>query len=127
MAMRGAPAATVSAGRAAHRFALRGVSHSHAASRVTGSDSCRLATTTFGASWDVRRASSTTTTSATSAPRSSTTSISPGRDPEVAAAVEELLASERFAAFGPDTLAEARNRGYRPTSRSSSRGAAAEA
>ena len=35
-------------------------------------------------------------------------------DPEVAAAVEELLASERFAAFGPDTLAEARNRGYRP-------------
>jgi hypothetical protein len=25
-----------------------------------------------------------------------------------------LLASERFAAFGPDTLAEARNRGYRP-------------
>jgi hypothetical protein len=35
-------------------------------------------------------------------------------DPAVAAAVEELLASERFAAFGPDTLAEARNRGYRP-------------
>ena len=35
-------------------------------------------------------------------------------DPEVAAAVEELLASEQFAAFGPDTLAEARNRGYRP-------------
>ena len=29
-----------------------------------------------------------------------------------AAAIEELLASERFAAFGPDTLAEARNRGY---------------
>lgn len=26
--------------------------------------------------------------------------------------VEELLASEQFAAFGPDTLAEARNRGY---------------
>jgi hypothetical protein len=37
-------------------------------------------------------------------------------DPDVAAAVEELLASERFAAFGPDTLAEARNRGYRPHS-----------
>ena len=36
------------------------------------------------------------------------------RDPEAAAAVEELLASEQFAAFGPDTLAEARNRGYRP-------------
>ena len=34
-------------------------------------------------------------------------------DPDVAAAVEELLASEQFAAFGPDTLAEARNRGYR--------------
>lgn len=28
-------------------------------------------------------------------------------------AVTELVASERFAAFGPDTLAEARNRGYR--------------
>jgi hypothetical protein len=37
-----------------------------------------------------------------------------GSDPEVAAAIDELLASERFAAFGPDTLAEARNRGYRP-------------
>jgi hypothetical protein len=35
-------------------------------------------------------------------------------DPVVAAAIEELLQSERFAAFGPDTLAEARNRGYRP-------------
>jgi hypothetical protein len=35
-------------------------------------------------------------------------------DPEVAAAIDELLASEQFAAFGPDTLAEARNRGYRP-------------
>ena len=39
-------------------------------------------------------------------------------DPEVAAAVDELLASEQFAAFGPDTLAEARNRGYRPYRRS---------
>ena len=28
--------------------------------------------------------------------------------------VAELLASEQFAAFGPDTLDEARNRGYRP-------------
>ena len=37
-----------------------------------------------------------------------------GSDPEVAAAIEELLAAETFAAFGPDTLAEARNRGYRP-------------
>ena len=35
-------------------------------------------------------------------------------DPDVAAAVDELLASECFTAFGPDTLAEARNRGYRP-------------
>lgn len=37
-------------------------------------------------------------------------------DPEVAAAIDELMASERFAAFSPDTLAEARNRGYRPAS-----------
>jgi hypothetical protein len=29
-------------------------------------------------------------------------------------AIGELLASEQFAAFSPDTLAEARNRGYRP-------------
>ena len=35
-------------------------------------------------------------------------------DAAVAKAIEELLDSERFAAFGPDTLAEARNRGYRP-------------
>jgi hypothetical protein len=28
--------------------------------------------------------------------------------------IDELLASEQFAAFGPDELAEARNRGYRP-------------
>ncbi|MDQ6614094.1 MAG: hypothetical protein M3083_04950 [Actinomycetota bacterium] len=28
--------------------------------------------------------------------------------------LEELLASGQFAAFGPDLLAEARNRGYRP-------------
>jgi len=34
-------------------------------------------------------------------------------DTEVASAIDELLASEQFAAFGPDTLAEARNRGYR--------------
>jgi hypothetical protein len=37
-------------------------------------------------------------------------------DPAVAGAIEELVASEQFAAFGPDTLAEARNRGYRPHS-----------
>ena len=29
-------------------------------------------------------------------------------------AITELLVSERFAAFAPDTLAEARNRGYHP-------------
>ena len=35
-------------------------------------------------------------------------------DPRVAKAVQDLLAAETFAAFGPDTLAEARNRGYHP-------------
>jgi hypothetical protein len=35
-------------------------------------------------------------------------------DEEVSAAIDELMQSEQFAAFGPDTLAEARNRGYRP-------------
>jgi hypothetical protein len=29
-------------------------------------------------------------------------------------AIAELLTSERYAAFSPDTLAEARNRGYHP-------------
>ena len=33
-------------------------------------------------------------------------------DPRVAKAVADIMASERFAAFSPDTLAEARNRGY---------------
>jgi hypothetical protein len=28
-------------------------------------------------------------------------------------AIDELMASEQFAAFAPDTVAEARNRGYR--------------
>lgn len=28
--------------------------------------------------------------------------------------LDELMASERFASFGPDTLPEAANRGYRP-------------
>ena len=36
------------------------------------------------------------------------------RDPDVATRIDELMASEQFAAFGPDTLAEARNRGYHP-------------
>jgi hypothetical protein len=35
-------------------------------------------------------------------------------DEEVRAAVDDILASEQFMAFGPDTLAEARNRCYRP-------------
>ncbi len=28
--------------------------------------------------------------------------------------IEELVASEQYLVFGPDNLAEARNRGYRP-------------
>jgi hypothetical protein len=35
-------------------------------------------------------------------------------DPGAAALVEDLIAAESFIVFGPDTLAEARNRGYRP-------------
>jgi hypothetical protein len=35
-------------------------------------------------------------------------------DADAQAAIAELLASEQFLAFAPDTLAEARNRGYRP-------------
>ena len=35
-------------------------------------------------------------------------------DEEVAERVADIMASEKFLAFGPDTLAEARNRGYRP-------------
>ncbi len=31
-----------------------------------------------------------------------------------ACAIDELMASEQFASFGPDLLAEARNRGYKP-------------
>ena len=31
-----------------------------------------------------------------------------------ACAIDELMASEQFASFGPDSLPEARNRGYRP-------------
>jgi len=47
-------------------------------------------------------------------------------DPRVAKAVADILASEQFAAFSPDTLAEARNRGYRPD-RSISEAARAQA
>jgi len=35
-------------------------------------------------------------------------------DADAQAAIAELLQSERFLAFAPDTLAEARNRGYHP-------------
>jgi hypothetical protein len=35
-------------------------------------------------------------------------------DPESVAAVADLMVSEQFLAFGPDTLEEARNRGFRP-------------
>ena len=31
-----------------------------------------------------------------------------------ACGIDDLLACEQFATFGPDLLAEARNRGYRP-------------
>jgi hypothetical protein len=31
-----------------------------------------------------------------------------------ACAIDDLMASDQFAAFGPDCLPEARNRGYRP-------------
>jgi hypothetical protein len=33
---------------------------------------------------------------------------------DVADAVASIMAAESFIAFGPDTLAEAKNRGYRP-------------
>lgn len=36
---------------------------------------------------------------------------------EAAPLIEELMASKRFLCFGPDTLDEARNRGYRPYTR----------
>jgi hypothetical protein len=39
-------------------------------------------------------------------------------DEAVEAAVAELLVAETFICFGPDTLAEARNRGYRLASAS---------
>jgi len=35
-------------------------------------------------------------------------------DPVAVAAIEEAVAAERATVFSPDTLAEARNRGYRP-------------
>ena len=35
-------------------------------------------------------------------------------DAGLADVIDELVKSEQFAAFAPDSLAEARNRGYRP-------------
>jgi hypothetical protein len=35
-------------------------------------------------------------------------------DDDVATAVRDLVAAEAYLVFGPDTLPEARNRGYRP-------------
>ena len=35
-------------------------------------------------------------------------------DPQTEALVTDLIEAETFITFGPDTLAEARNRGYRP-------------
>jgi hypothetical protein len=37
-----------------------------------------------------------------------------GSDARVAKAVADIVAAQEYACFGPDTLAEARNRGYRP-------------
>lgn len=37
-------------------------------------------------------------------------------------AIDELMASEQYAAFGPDILPEARNRGYRPCPHCARRG-----
>ena len=37
-------------------------------------------------------------------------------DADLGDVIDELMAAEQFAAFGPDTLAEARNRGYHPDS-----------
>lgn len=39
--------------------------------------------------------------------------------------IDELMLSEQFASFGPDLLAEARNRGYRPCRHCATRAAAA--
>ena len=37
-----------------------------------------------------------------------------GSDADATAAIDDVLASEQFIAISPQTLAEARNRGYRP-------------
>ena len=46
-------------------------------------------------------------------------------DPEDAHLIDELMASEQFLCFGPDTLPEARNRGYRLDSKQRAAAAAA--
>ena len=61
--------------------------------------------------WSGRPSSSTTGTWATSA-RQVVYDLD-HTDEAVEAAVADLMAAETFACFGPDTLAEARNRGYR--------------
>jgi hypothetical protein len=48
-----------------------------------------------------------------------------GSDDDVTRAVDDLMTAETFLSFGPDTLAEARNRGYHPH-RSVARAAANE-
>ena len=37
-----------------------------------------------------------------------------GADERVAAAVADIVATAQYATFGPDTVVEARNRGYKP-------------
>ena len=44
---------------------------------------------------------------------SSETVFTGNEDVGLAVVLDELMASERFVCFGPDSLAEARNRGYR--------------
>jgi hypothetical protein len=48
-------------------------------------------------------------------------------DPHASTKIDELLTSQQFAAFSPDTLAEARNRGYRPDASIRDADAAADA
>jgi hypothetical protein len=48
-----------------------------------------------------------------------------GTDDDTTAAISDIVATAQFAMFGPDTLAEAANRGYRPH-RSIRRAVAAE-
>jgi len=47
-------------------------------------------------------------------------------NPTEACDIDELMKSEQFAAFGPDTLPEARNRNYRPCRHCVPKGRAAD-